>query len=524
MSGGKSIDPCCVSETFISPRQKSKLGAQQRPIEQRCSAWLVHLQFAPKKHCFFSEVHFIPKTSCPERIYVSFSARFWCIFNCNQARWSKHVGWFFGDWCAPMFFVEDGNTWKMCRICRIGGVRHPKSALMRVDFPCQACETWAWQVFGIRRAGAHFCLDTSCFDQLVSLPWQCVKLYVFVTCLCVNLSSSHFTVMILRYFDLRNLGVQVNPELGTQLCCQSWQIAMSLEPWNSAVLWRPRMLRSCTPHPRHSDWAPKLESWKVGIQVTETGDIWGSPHRISWNMIRDSCRSTWWLSLKLKKKPGTQVGLYVEWWLPRVVRQVVWFTLYNGTTSPRKTNCSRNSTLHAGFEIHPQSDTVCKLTCIFSECLKNPRIHESPSTCVMLRKFHWLILAISSFCPGGRSTDYPDLPCGLTPSQVGHDETVWGSTLSWCSIFKHWNHLTNLNRCHDMSWWLTCWSIVLYHYSPDLNAFETTNQPSKGRDTGKHLNLPALVGGHLRMCWKRDKHGSFFASWLTSCSISARTA
>ena len=92
---------------------------------------------------------------------------------------------FFWDWCAPMFFLEDGNTWKMFRICRIGGVCHPKSALMRVEFSCQACEAWTWQAFGIRRAGAHFCLDTSCFDQLVSLPWQCVKLYVFVTCLCV---------------------------------------------------------------------------------------------------------------------------------------------------------------------------------------------------------------------------------------------------------------------------------------------------------------------------------------------------
>jgi hypothetical protein len=27
--------------------------------------------------------------------------------------------------------------------------------------------------------------------------------------------------------------------------------------------------------------------------------------------------------------------------------------------------------------------------------------------------------------------------------------------------------------------------------------------------TGKHLDLPALVGGHLRMCWKRDKNGRF---------------
>ena len=26
---------------------------------------------------------------------------------------------------------------------------------------------------------------------------------------------------------------------------------------------------------------------------------------------------------------------------------------------------------------------------------------------------------------------------------------------------------------------------MIYHYSPDLNAFETTNQPSKGRDTRK---------------------------------------
>ena len=173
MSGGKSIDPCCVPEIFISARQKSNLGAQQRPTGQRCSAWFVHLQFAPKK------------VSLPGWTVFFFSARFWCIFNCNQARWSKHVGWFFWDWCAPMFFLEDGNTWKMFRICRIGGVCYPKSALMLVDFPCQACEAWTWQAFGIRRAGAHCCLYTSCFYQLVSLPWQYVKLYVFVTCLCV---------------------------------------------------------------------------------------------------------------------------------------------------------------------------------------------------------------------------------------------------------------------------------------------------------------------------------------------------
>ena len=37
--------------------------------------------------------------------------------------------------------------------------------------------------------------------------------------------------------------------------------------------------------------------------------------------------------------------------------------------------------------------------------------------------------------------------------------------------------------------------------------------------TGKHLVLPALVGGHLRMCWKRGKKWEFFTSWLTSCCI-----
>ena len=140
------------------------------------------------EHLFFfwgSSQSWFQKHAVLREFTVFFSARFWCIFNCNQARWSKHVGWFFWDWCAPMFFLEDGNTWKMFRICRIGGVCYPKSALMLVDFPCQACEAWTWQAFGIRRAGAHCCLYTSCFYQLVSLPWQYVKLYVFVTCLCV---------------------------------------------------------------------------------------------------------------------------------------------------------------------------------------------------------------------------------------------------------------------------------------------------------------------------------------------------
>ena len=42
--------------------------------------------------------------------------------------------------------------------------------------------------------------------------------------------------------------------------------------------------------------------------------------------------------------------------------------------------------------------------------------------------------------------------------------------------------------------------------------------------TAKHLVLPAPFGGHPRMCWKCGKNGSFFASWLTSCYMSARTA
>ena len=139
-----------------------------------------------------------------------------------------------------------------------------------------------------------------------------------------------------------------------------------------------------------------LRSWKVGIQVTETGDISGSPHsphRTSWDMIRDSCRSTWWLSLKLKN-PGRQVGLHVEYrWCG---------SPYNGTTSPRKANGSRKFDC-AGFEIHPQSDAVCKLTCIFFgmfEESKNP--WKSFDMCHVEE----IPLVDSSFCPGGRSTDY----------------------------------------------------------------------------------------------------------------------
>jgi len=143
MSGGKSIDPCCVSEIFINARQKSNLGAQQRPIEQRCSAWLVHLQFAPKTVVFFWRFIsiLIPKTSCPKRIYVFFSCQVLVHLQLQSGQMKQTCGViFFGTDVRPCFSSKMETRGRMCRICRIGGVCHPMSAFMRVDFPCQARE------------------------------------------------------------------------------------------------------------------------------------------------------------------------------------------------------------------------------------------------------------------------------------------------------------------------------------------------------------------------------------------------
>ena len=138
-----------------------------------------------------------------------------------------------------------------------------------------------------------------------------------------------------------------------------------------------------------------------------------------------------------------------------------------------------NSTLRGGFEIRV---TVCKLMFFFSECLKNLRIHESPSTCVMLRKFHWLILATSSFCPGGRSTDYPAAWCLHRWAMMKRFEIRYFPDAPFSSTETTWLIWIGVMICHDD--WLVgpSW---FYYYSPDLNAFKTTNQPSKGRDTRK---------------------------------------
>ena len=372
MSGGKSIDPCCVSETFISPRQKSKLGAQQRPIGQGCLAWFVHLQFAPKKVSLPGWTLFffwrfisilIPKTSCPERIYVSFSARFWRIFNCNQARWSKHVGWFFGDWCAPMFFLEDGNTWK--NVQNMQNRRRSSSKVCLNACWLSMSSVWSLNLAGVRDQ-VRWCTLLFRYFLFWSIGFRTMAMCKIV-CVCDLSVCEPF-----------NLGVQVNPELGTQLCC------------GGHGCWGPVHLIRAT--------VTGLRSWKVGIQVTETGEISGSPHRTSWNMIRDSCRSTWWLSHVVSKikKPWQ-----ASWTSCGMVASKSCAT--GGVVHPIMAQHHQEKQIAPGNSTAQVSKYIPKVTLFaswhvfFSECLKNPRIHESPSTCVMLRKFHWLILAASYF-------------------------------------------------------------------------------------------------------------------------------
>jgi hypothetical protein len=175
------------------------------------------------------------------------------------------VGWFFlGLMCAHVF----PRRWK--HVENVQNMQNRRRLSSKVCL--NACwlsmsSMWSLNLAGVRDQ-ARWCTLLFIYFLFLSIGFLtmaiCKIVCVCDLSVCVNLSSSHVIVMILTSFDLKNLGAQVNPELGTQLCCQSWQIAMSLEPWNSAVLWRPRMLRSCTPHPRHSDWAPKLESWHPG--------------------------------------------------------------------------------------------------------------------------------------------------------------------------------------------------------------------------------------------------------------------
>ena len=96
--------------------------------------------------------------------------------------------------------------------------------------------------------------------------------------------------------------------------------------------------------------------------------------------------------------------------------------------------------------------------------------------------------------------------------------------VSSCFAYKSTQWLRELQI---VQWWL-CWRKFSYSWEVHQNHLQTTNRilvagmlvfqklvspfafaNSDSNDTGKHLDLPALVGGHLRMCWKRGKNGSF---------------
>ena len=95
------------------------------------------------------------------------------------------------------------------------------------------------------------------------------------------------------------------------------------------------------------------------------------------------------------------------------------------------------------------------------------------------------------------------------------------ATRDYRRVHRHWNGKTTHGGCSSM---FQIWSPTMagwYHifrglpqqYTPitHLSIIPEANWIGPifvGIITGKHLDLPALVGGHLRMCWKRGKNVS----------------
>ena len=80
----------------------------------------------------------------------------------------------------------------------------------------------------------------------------------------------------------------------------------------------------------------------------------------------------------------------------------------------------------------------------------------------MLRKFHWLILAISSFCPGGRSTDYPAAWCLHRWAMMKRFEVRYFPDAPFLSTETTWLIWIGVMICHDD--WLVgpSWFIIIH--------------------------------------------------------------
>ena len=99
---------------FLSARHKSNLGAQQRLIGQRCSAWLEKASHSHPKNipsrltiAFFGRFIsiLIPKTSCPKRtsqFFPGFGASSTAIRPGESHMW----GDFWGTDVRPCFFLK----------------------------------------------------------------------------------------------------------------------------------------------------------------------------------------------------------------------------------------------------------------------------------------------------------------------------------------------------------------------------------------------------------------------------------
>ena len=127
-----------------SARQKSNLGAQQRSGQpdgdvQHISAWFGHLQFAPNK---FQDAHWIIALFLEVRLNPDFSQLSWedlCIVFCQvlvhlqlqSGQMKQSCRWFFGDWCSPMFCLQDevGVIETCGNMCEIFTIRYNKKHL-----------------------------------------------------------------------------------------------------------------------------------------------------------------------------------------------------------------------------------------------------------------------------------------------------------------------------------------------------------------------------------------------------------
>ena len=86
-------------------------------------------------------------------------------------------------------------------------------------------------------------------------------------------------------------------------------------------------------------------------------------------------------------------------------------------------------------------------------------------------------------------------------------QTVESSLAVW--IFTISEHIPRFPSHKLVEQHRQLWSNTVTNITQSLELKTENVRQGFGNFTGKHLDLPALVGGHLRICWKRGKNGSF---------------